>query len=271
MDYIVENDWLCLTVSSRGAELQAMERKGAPGISLLWDGKKEHWARRAPICFPWCGRVEENWYEFGGKRYETLPQHGFVRDLEHTLAERTADSLTFRLEWPGDERLWPWAFVLETRHALEGNVLVSTCTAVNRSDRPMPVQLGFHVGLACPFTPGKALEDYCIRWEKPEGPGGADCLPLDHHSFDKDSICFPGLKSEWLQVEEKGTGKYLRVETKGFPFVLLWSALGVPDFVCIEPWTGYLGPGHDLLGRPGTLPLEPGETFSRTHRLTVGI
>ena len=72
-------------------------------------------------------------------------------------------------------------------------------------------------------------------------------------------------------MEEKGTGKYLRVETKGFPFVLLWSALGVPDFVCIEPWTGYLGPGHDLLGRPGTLPLEPGETFSRTHRLTVGI
>lgn len=271
MNHTVENAFLRLTVSEHGAELQDLRRVAAPDIPLLWDGKKEHWPRRAPICFPWCGRVEENWYEFEGRRYEGLPQHGFVRDMEHVLVEKTGESLTFRLNWEGDDKLWPWAFSLETRHALEGSVLVSTCAAVNRSDKPMPVQLGFHVGLSCPFTPGKALEDHIIRWEKPEAPGGKDFFPLDHHSFDNDSICFPDLKSRWLQVEERDTGRYLRVETEGWPFVLIWSALGVPDFVCIEPWTGFLGPGHDLAKRPGTALLAPDETFSRTHRLTVEV
>ena len=269
MNHTIENTLLRLTVSDHGAELQDLRTLASPEIPLLWDGKKEHWPRRAPICFPWCGRVEENWYEFAGKRYENLPQHGFVRDVEHTLVEQTPDSLTFRLDWPGDDKLWPWAFTLETRHALEGNVLVTTCTALNRSESPMPVQLGFHVGLSCPFTPGKALEDFCIRWEKPEAPGGTDLFPLDHHSFDNDSICFPGLRSRYLQVEEKGTGRYLRVETENWPYVLIWSALGVPDFVCIESWTGYPGPGHDLSHRPGTELLSPNHPCTRTHRLTV--
>lgn len=271
MNYTVENALLRLTVSDHGAELQDLRRKAAPDVPLLWDGKKEHWPRRAPICFPWCGRVEENWYEFEGKRYEGLPQHGFVRDLDHTLVKQGEGELCFRLDWPGEEKLWPWAFSLETGHALRDNVLVTTCTAVNRSDKPMPLQLGFHVGLACPFTPGKELEEYCIRWEKPEAPGGGDVFPLDHEKFATDSICFPDLKSRWLQVEEKETGKYLRVETEGWPFVLLWSAKGVPDFVCIEPWTGFLGKGHDLTGRPGTQLLAPGESFTRIHRLTVGV
>lgn len=271
MNHTVENEYLRLTVAEHGAELWDLRRKAAPEAPLLWDGKEGIWPRRAPICFPWCGRVEENWYAFDGKRYEGLPQHGFVRDLDHVLTQRTEDSLTFQLDWPGDDRLWPWAFTLETRHALRGTVVESVCTAVNRSDRPMPVQLGFHVGLRCPFTPGRELEDYVIRYEQPEAPGGADVFPLDHHSFDNDSICFPDLQSKWLQVEEQDTGKCLRIETQGWPFVLIWSAVGVPDFVCIEPWTGFLGPGHDLGGRPGTVQLEPGARFSRTHRLTVDL
>lgn len=268
MDYTVENDLLRLTVSSHGAELQDLRRKAAPDVPLLWDGKKEHWPRRAPLCFPWCSRVEENWYQAGGKRYENLPQHGFVRDLEHTLVKQGEGELVFRLEWPGDGERWPWKFSFETRHALIGNVLETTCTAVNLSDSPMPVQLGFHVGLSCPFTPGTPLEDHFIRFEKPEAPDGSDRFLLDHHRFDENSVCFEALKSAWLQVEDKA-GKYLRVETKDWPYVLLWSAPGMPGFVCIEPWTGYLGPGHDLMDRPGTTLVAPGETFSRTHRLTV--
>lgn len=271
MEHTVENEVLTLTVAERGAELRELSRKAAPDAPLLWDGKEGIWPRRAPICFPWCGRVEDNWYDFGGKHYEGLPQHGFVRDLDHALVGKTDSSLTFRLDWPGDESRWPWAFSLETRHALVGNVVETTCAAVNRAREPMPVQLGFHVGLRCPFTPGKQLEDYIIRFEKPEAPGGTDSFPLDRHSFDRDSLCFPALRSAWVQVEEKDTGKYLRIETEGWPFVLLWSALGVPGFVCIEPWTGYLGPGHDLGQRPGTAWVEPGEIFTRTHRLTVAL
>ena len=270
MDYTIENELLTLTVSAHGAELCDLRRKAEPEAKLLWDAQEDIWPRHAPVCFPWCGRPEEGRIDALGKTYEGVPQHGFVRDHDHVLVSQSPDALTFRFDWPG-QAPYPWAFSFETVHTLEGNTALTTCTAVNQSASPMPVQLGFHCGLMCPFTPGRALEDYCIRFEKPEAPDGSDAFPLHSHSFDNDSICFPGLKSEWLQVEEIDTGKYLRIATVGFPYTLIWSKVGVPGFVCIEPWSGFVGPGHDLSQRPGAFLLQPGESFSRAHRLTVGL
>ncbi len=280
MKYTIENVALRLTVESHGSELWDLRRKAAPDEPLLWDGDPAFWSRRAPLLFPWCGRVEDNWFEDGGKRYAGLPQHGFARDMEHTLVAKTPDSLTFRLDWPGDGEKFPWKFSFTTCHALKGNAVETTCTGVNLSDRPMPAQIGFHAGLRCPFTRGKSYSDYFVRFEQPEafagarqpqGGGPRDVFPLDEHTFDQDSICFPGLQSRWLQVEERGTGRYLRVDTEGFPFTLIWSPKGCGRFICIEPWTGFLGPGHDLAKRPGTVVLQPGESLTATHTLTVGV
>lgn len=271
MDYTVENEVLRLRAGTKGAELWELCRKDAPEVPLLWSADPAVWNRHAPVLFPWCARVEDNWFEFNGKRYENLPQHGFNRDLEHTLVEQSSDSLTFRLDWPGDEVKFPWSFTFETRHTLKGNQVETVCTGTNTSSVPMPAQLGFHAGLRCPFTPGKQYSDYVIRFEQPEAPDGSDVFPLGADCFDRGSTCFQNLKSKWLQVEEKETGKYLRVNTEGFPYVLLWSPKGCYDFICIEPWSGFAGPGHDLAQRPGTVMLAPGESLSKTHLLTVGI
>ena len=168
--------------------------------------------------------------------------------------EKKAERLRFRLEWDGDEVCWPWPFSFETSHTLEGRTLRTACTAVNLSSRAMPVQLGFHPGLRCPFSSEYGIQDYCIRFEKPEISGGTDTLDLTPALFDHDSICFTNLRSDWLQLEERKTGRYLRVYTQGFPYVLLWSRPGIPGWVCIEPWTGYTGPGHMLSERPGDRP-----------------
>lgn len=267
----IENKMLTAAVNTAGAELWDLRQSARPEAPLLWDGKKEVWPRRTPILFPWCGPLEGGWHEAGGKRYKA-PQHGFMRDVEHTLAERGEDFALLRYDWPGDGEKYPWAFSFTTRHELKGNEAVTTCTAVNTGSAPMPAQLGFHPGLRCPFTPGKSLADYFIRFQRPEAPGGTDIFPLDGHSFENDSICFPGLKSEWIQLEERDTGRFLRVETKGWPFTLLWSKPGVPGFVCIEPWTGYqMAHGHDLAARPGAVLLRPGESLTGVQRITVGL
>lgn len=44
---------------------------------------------------------------------------------------------------------------------------------------------------------------------------------------------------------------------------------GVPGFVCIEPWSGLEGGGHDLAQRPGSVQLEPGESYGWTLRIQV--
>lgn len=271
MLYTVKNEALTLTVHGRGAELWSLRPSGREDVDCLWDGKAEIWPRRAPVCFPWCGQVEGQWFEDRGRRYETGGPHGFVRDEIHVLEERGENYLLLRCDWAGDDSRWPWPFTFYTRHALEGDTVVSTCTAVSRAGRPMPVQLGFHTGLRCPFTAGKTREDYLLRFEKPEAPGGGDVFPLTAESFSQDSICLPGLESAWIQVEERGSGKYLRMEVKDWPYVILWSKPGVPGFVCIEPWTGYAGGGHDLAKRPGARLLGSGERLSRTQRLRVNL
>ncbi len=310
MLYEIQNDALRVTVSDRGAELWALE--GADGTACLWDAQPEVWPWHAPVCFPWCGALEEGW-SHGGQPISP-GRHGLVRDLEHTLVEQTAHRLRFRLRYDGPA--WPWPFTFETVHALEGADLVTTCTAVNQAAAPMPVQLGFHTGLRCPFSPLRRAEDYLIRFSCPEAPGGGDVLPLSPalftgdticltglHSqwlqleerdtgralrlwvegwpyggdvlplspalFTGDTICLTGLHSQWLQLEERDTGRALRLWVEGWPYVLLWSQPGLPGFVCIEPWTGYIGPGRDLMDRPGTLLLPPGQALSRTQRLSV--
>ena len=272
MTHTIENDRLTLEVSDRGAELYDLRSKAMPEAPLLWDGKPEFWARRAPVLFPWCMKIQDGWYEFEGKRYEAPAQHGFMRDVDHSFVGATADSLTFRYEHPGDD-VWPWAFTFETVHTLRGNVVETVCTGTNRSDKPMPAQLGFHTALRCPFTPGKPLEDYFFRFQEPEAPKGGDILPIDLHTFEEHRTIRldAPLKSRWIQVEEKGTGKYLRMGTENFPTVLLWRAPGEPDFVCIEPWQGGAAEGHDLTQRLGTVVLQSGESLSRTQLLTVGL
>ena len=157
----------------------------------------------------------------------------------------------------------------------------------------MPFQLGFHTALRCPFTPGKAATDYLVRFEREESPlrvrcdenglatgeetpvfPGQSAVPLTPGLFDDDSICMKGLRSSWVQLEEAGTGRYLRISCEGYPYTLLWSKPGIPGFLCIEPWHGLPGRadlGHAFSERPCLTTLAPGESWSCTHILTAGV
>lgn len=285
----ISNGVLSLEVNPVGAELHTLSGAGAPEGGWLWDGGAA-WPRRAPLCFPWCGKLKDGWHEAGGVRYEG-PQHGFARDMVHTLTGREERRLAYRLaSGPETERCYPWPFTLDTVHTLEGQSVETVCTVTNTGREPMPVQLGFHTGLRCPFSPDRAVTDYLVRFEQAERPHKVLCraglvtgeevpvftgqaeIPLEPHLFDEDSICLKGLRSAWVQLEERDTGRALRLDISGFDRVLLWSQPGIPGFLCIEPWCGLPSRedgAHDLFQRPCAHSLAPGGTFSRTQRLTV--
>lgn len=258
MEHTVAKGKLILTASEKGAELTGL-RLG--GQELIWDAQ-EVWPRHAPVCFPWCGAVEEKYFLHHGQTYEA-PQHGFIRDVDHTLTEKGEDHLTFRLEWTDTDR-FPWPFHFETRHQLTETGCVTTCAVTNTGSEAMPVQLGFHPGFQCPFVPGTALEEYRFRFES------GKVVLLTRGLFDNDSIAYSDA-GDWVRLEHGPTGKYIQVDTAGFPVVLLWSKTGVPGFVCIEPWVGYPGPGHDLSARPHAQLLPPGETLARRQKITLAL
>ena len=89
-------------------------------------------------------------------------------------------------------------------------------------------------------------------------------MKLGEGAFPDGPIGMVAPRSKWIQIEEKETGKYIKVDTEGCPYVLLWSKPGVPGYLCIEPWSGWAGAGKELAGRPGTAVLKPGESKTCT-------
>lgn len=285
MLYILEHGGLTLAVSSHGAEVQSLQGLGREWI---WSGDAAVWGRHAPLCFPWCGRFNDGHFVVDGKRYEEV-SHGFGRDMEHTLVDQSDNSLTFRLtSSPETLSRYPWPFILETCHKLEGTTLSTTCTVTNVGDTPMPFQIGFHFAFAMPLAPSLATNDHRVVFDCAEEaeevtvqpPGlvigreprftGQTYVELTDHIFDNDSICLTGLKSAKFRLDSDKCDHALEVGTAGFPYVLLWSKPGPMRFLCIEPWHGLPDAAqcdHDPFHRPGINVLQPGATFQTTHTI----
>ena len=65
MIYTLENETLKLSVNSLGAEMYALEHK-PDGAQLLWNGDKAVWPRRAPILFPYAGKIKDGKVQAAG-------------------------------------------------------------------------------------------------------------------------------------------------------------------------------------------------------------
>ena len=100
MQATIHNEFLTLTVDTHGAE--AVSLKNTAGEELLWQADPAVWKRHAPILFPWTGKLPGGTFEAKGKTYKG-GQHGFARDVEHTLLKAEGD--TIQLELRADEAI----------------------------------------------------------------------------------------------------------------------------------------------------------------------
>lgn len=285
MDYSIENEYLKVTVTTFGAQLKSVIRK-CDGVEHMWQADPAVWKFSAPIMFPYTGRVAEGVIEAKGKRYEA-GQHGFVRTMEHSLVEQTPDSLTLEVSSSQETReLFPYEFRLLSTFTLENETLHHTLTVVNLDEEKMPFGIGYHPGFALPFDDAHKATDYELRFSQMESPLCVGCLPkgllhgdcyylgsniktipIDEHLFDNDSHCMVNLKSETLGVYEKGTGRGVVVNIRDFPYVLVWSKPGMPQYVCIEPWESlpsWENGSSKWEEKPAAAILNPGEAWDTT-------
>lgn len=284
MEYTIENEFLKATVSTRGGELVSVVSKET-GEEMLWQADPEVWARHAPILFPHCGKVRGGVFMHDGVTYQS-GQHGFARDMEHTLEDKADACVTLCLEANAlTMEKFPYAFKMLTTYALDGRTVRHTVEIFNDDDDVMPFGLGYHPAFNCPFDAAHGASDYEFRFDAPQTPVVVEtnpntglvtgrryeyfqnetAVPLTNHLFDNDSICFSQLTAKTLALVEKDTGRRVTVDIEGFPYVLIWSKPGEPRFVCIEPW-------HSLpdtadapeawTEKPQLMRLAPGETWS---------
>ena len=103
MDYILENEYLKVTLTTRGAQLKSVVRK-CDGVEHMWQADKSVWGYHAPILFPFTGKVKDGMMEARGQHFENLPQHGFARIGEHTPVSHNETSVA--LELGGETGNW---------------------------------------------------------------------------------------------------------------------------------------------------------------------
>ena len=290
MDYILENDYLKVTVTTRGAQLKSVVRK-CDNVEHIWHGDKSHWGYHAPILFPYTGKVKDGLIEARGQHFENLPQHGFARIGEHTLLQQTANSVSFELcHSEATLAMWPYAFRLVTTYTLEADTVTHTLTVENRDDEPISFGIGYHPAFTIPFDEAHTATDYEFRFDCPQSPlclnqqpGGlvqgdiyylaknTAVIPITETLFDNDSHCMVGLTAKTLGVYEKGSGRGVVCDITGFPYTLIWSKPGMPKFVCIEPWCSTPSPkdgDHKWENKPAAATIGVGESWSVSLPIT---
>jgi galactose mutarotase-like enzyme len=287
----IRNDLLEVSVDTFGAELAGI-RSIADGMEYLWQGDPAYWARRAPILFPVVGRLAEGMVRLDGREY-ALPQHGFARDEEFEFAGATFDSAVFRLrDRPELLARYPFHFELTVRYQLTDASVAVTYEVRNPQSTDLWFSIGAHPGFACPLIPRHSFDDYVLEFDESENCRrhiidnglirretepllkNERVIHLDAHLFDNDAIVLKGLKSGGVTMKSPRTGRYVRVEFPGWPYLGIWSKPGGAPFLCIEPWYGIADSVDfrgDLAEKEGILRLEPNGEFRCEYRILIGL
>ena len=284
-EFVIENEYLKVTVTTWGAQVKSVIRK-CDGVEHMWQANPEVWGYHAPILFPHAGRVVDGIIEAKGKVYQSGP-HGFARNLEHELVDQTADTLVLELcACPETLERFPYEFRLVSTFTLENDTLHHSLTVENLDSEKMPFGIGYHPGFAIPFDSNHEATDYELRFSETESPicinnlpyglmhgdiyhlpANINSLPIDDKLFVNDSHCMVNLKSRTLGIYEKGTGRGVVCDIEEFPYTLIWSKPGMPQFVCIEPWHSLPsaeGGSTKWEEKPAAAILQPGEAWSTT-------
>lgn len=292
MRYLLENECLRVEIESFGGELKSVKDK-ATNQEYMWQGDPQYWGRTSPILFPFVGSLKNKRYTYDGKTYE-MGQHGFARDMEHTLVSKTETEILFELVNTEETmQKYPFAFILNLGYALEGNEL-KVIWKVTNSDtgKDLHFSIGAHPAFNCPIHGEENKAGYKFYFngvDEVHHHGHTDTglsveedivLPLENHRatitpefFDGATYIIEQPPMNEIGVEDPAGNRYITMFFD-MPIVALWSPPGKnAPFLCIEPWFGRC----DAADFEGTLEerafnnrLEAGKQFETSYTIRFG-
>jgi galactose mutarotase-like enzyme len=244
------------------------------------------------VCFPLMGFLPDNTYILDGKEY-TMGVHGFAQDREFGVAEKSEDRVCYELLDDSETyRQYPWHFRFRLIYSVEGDTLKTEYQVENRDTKDLYFSVGGHPRYTCPIDPKSRFEDYGIEFEKPEdirtivksyGPleniekcfsADGKRIRLDYSMFSKGCFCFHPYNSSELVLKSEKNNRGIRIRPSGASHLQFWTTPGAP-FLAIEPFYGSTSSlparkeDSDWKGRPGTLHIPPGETYTCAHYVTI--
>ena len=282
MNTTVSNSTLKASINHTGAELFSL--KNNQEKEYIWEGGPNFWGKHSPILFPIVGTLKNNTYTIDQKEYQ-LSRHGFARDMEFQLIEKTENSAVFSLESnPETLKKYPFEFELQLIYSLEKTSLNIEYIVINKSDRKMPFSIGAHPAIALPEN----FENYSFKFEKEELlkfnllendlisnktevlKTSDNLVRLNYKLFENDALVFKTLESNSLTILENEK-PYIEVDFEDFPSLGIWTKDQAP-FVCIEPWFGYSDTAEnsgDLYQKEGILLLDADQIFHSKFSIKI--
>lgn len=270
----IKNEFLKVEISPKGAELVSIF-KGKE--NYLWEIDRNFWDKTSPVLFPIIGGLKNDSYEFEGRKYQ-LPRHGFARECEFEITEKTDDSATFTLKYSEKTlEVYPFEFTLSIQYNIIENKLFIKYIVSNASSKKMYYSIGAHPA----FSIDGDFENYSLEFDQSENLIShklsdnlfsgetkevaleGKILPLNYSLFEQDAIVLKNSTTSNLTLLKNNVPK-LKVSFPDFPFLGIWTKKNAP-FICIEPWLG-LADSHQSSGKieekEGILNLESGSIQS---------
>jgi len=288
MEFKISNEYLELTVSSHGAEKQALINRQT-NVSYLRD-IDQYWNRHAPLLFPIVGKLRDLKTFINNKEY-SMSQHGFLRDQEFELYKQTDKELILTNKF-NEETLkkYPFEYQVYVKYTLEGKTVHTEFIVENLDYQVIPFNYGGHPGFKVPLYEEETFNDYTVKFEKTENfdapsvkaeNGTLDFhntvsykkikeISLDYKYFETDAIVIPNVKSQSVKLVNK-ENKGIKFDFIGFPSLAIWTKPNAP-FVCLEPWIGYADhsdSNYQFIEKDNMQFLNPQEKFSVTYSITI--
>lgn len=279
MLYYLENDVLKIAVDTHGAELSSIFNK-AKNEEMLWQGDPVYWGRKSPVLFPVVGKYKDGKTTYMGKEY-ALGQHGFARDSEFTLVEKTETKLAFQLT-SNDETLekHPFLFRLTCSFELIGNKIIVGWYVENIDNKKIYFSIGAHPAFYCKKSEtvlsmnGDNLKYNLINSD------GLYTLPkfdidnsfvLHDKVFDEDALIIENSDVNEVSLINNAK-KYLTVKFDAKVFGIWSPAKKNAPFVCIEPWYGRCDAENfcgDITKREWSNSLEVNDNWYKEYEIII--
>lgn len=278
----LSNSHLEITVSTFGAELQSIQTKDLS--PFLWQKESNHWNRIAPILFPIVGRLKNDSYTYAGEIY-TMSQHGFARDQEFELIEKTADSLRFCLcSNEETKQKYPFDFEFDTTYTIDENKLKIEHVIRNLSSENLPFSVGGHPA----FKLEGEISDYVLEFDQKYNVQQSVLsngfiknetkelilekeMALNYSQFENDAIVIKHPPFKQIGLKHLPSGKRVKMTCENWTALGLWTKKDAP-FICIEPWWGWadeLNSSGNILEKAGMQFLSPGKETSYSYSITA--
>lgn len=282
MNTTISNSTLTASIKHSGAELFSL--KNNHDKEYIWEGNPDFWGKHSPILFPIVGTLKNNTYTIEGKEYQ-LPRHGFARDMEFQLINKTETSATFSLESTEETlKKYPFEFELQLIYTLENTSLNIEYKVINKGEVKMPFSIGAHPAIALPEN----FKNYALQFEKEEVlkyyllendlisdktktlQTTNNQITLNYKLFENDALIFKTLESNSLTILENSK-PYIKINFEDFPSLGIWTKDQAP-FICIEPWLGYSDTAENsgnLFEKEGILVLNAHKTFNSKFSIKI--